>query len=174
MRRLLTFLVKAAISALLLYLSLRRVNLGSVGQRIGALDLRWMTLVLFVLLAQMLFLASRWRAIVGICGVKLPLATAVSYSFIGQFFSQVLPSTVGGDAIRIWLLARGEAGWPTAIYSVLIDRVVGVSVLAVLVVACLPWTLSLVHDPIARVALVTIGFGVLAAALVFLAVGVCR
>ena len=100
MRRLLTFLVKAAISALLLYLSLRRVNLGSVGQRIGGLDLRWMTLVLFILLAQMLFLALRWRAIVGICGAKLPLATALSYSFIGQFFSQVLPSTVGGDAIR--------------------------------------------------------------------------
>ena len=72
----------------------------------------------------------------------------------------------------IWLLARGEAGWPIATYSVLIDRVVGVSVLAFLVVACLPWTLSLVHDPIARVALVMIGFGALAAALAFLAVGV--
>jgi hypothetical protein len=41
-----------------------------------------------------------------------------------------------------------------------------------LVVGCLPWTLSLVHDPIARAALVLIGFGTLAAALVFLAVGV--
>jgi hypothetical protein len=55
---------------------------------------------------------------------------------------------------------------------VLIDRVVGVSVLAFLVVGCLPWTLSLVHDPIARAALVLIGFGALAAALMFLAVGV--
>jgi glycosyltransferase 2 family protein len=171
MRRLLTFLVEASISALLLYLSLRRVNLDSVGQRLGALDLRWMTLVLFILFAQLFFLALRWRAIVVICGAKLLFATAVRYSFIGQFFSQVLPSTVGGDAIRIWLLSRGD-GWAIATYSVLIDRVVGVSVLAFLVVACLPWTLSLVHDPIARVALVMIGFGILAAALAFLAVGV--
>ena len=51
---------------------------------------------------------------------------------------------------------------------------VGVSVLAFLVVGCLPWTLSLVHDPIARAALVLIGLGTLAAALVFLAVGVQR
>ena len=103
---------------------------------------------------------------------SLSLATALSYSFIGQFFSQVLPSTVGGDAVRIWLLARRGAGWPTASYSVLIDRVVGVSVLAVLVVLCLPWTLNVIHDPIARAAVTLIGFGTLAGALAFLAFGI--
>ena len=106
MRRLLTFLVKAAISALLLYFSLRQVNLGGVRERLGGFDLRWMSLVLFILIAEMLFLALRWRVIVVICRAKMPLATALRYSFIGQFFSQVLPSTVGGDAVRLWLLAR--------------------------------------------------------------------
>jgi hypothetical protein len=171
MRRLLTFLVKAAISVLLLYLSLRRVNLGSIGQRLYGLDLRWMTLALVISCSQILLLALRWREIIVTCGAKLSLATALGYSFIGQFFSQVLPSTVGGDAVRIWLLARRGAGWPTAIYSVLIDRVVGVSILAVMVVACLPWTLNIIHDPIARAALVLIGFGALISAVVFLVLG---
>jgi glycosyltransferase 2 family protein len=174
MRRLMLFLVKAAISALLLYLSLRRVNLGSIGQRLGGLDLRWMTFALFMLCCQMPLLALRWREIIEICGAKLQLATALSYSLIGQFFNQVLPSTVGGDSVRIWLLARGGAGWPTAIYSVLIDRVVGVSILAVLVVVCLPWTFNIIHDPIARAALTLIGFGALVGVLVFLALGVKR
>jgi uncharacterized membrane protein YbhN (UPF0104 family) len=172
MRRLLLFLVKAAISALLLYLSLRRVNLDSIGQRLGGLDWGWIALILFLLCVQMPLLALRWRAIAAICGSRLPLATALRYSFIGQFFSQVLPSTVGGDAVRIWLMARGGAGWPIAIYSVLIDRVVGVSALAALVVVCLPWTFHLVHDPIARAALALIGFGALAGALIFLGLGV--
>jgi uncharacterized membrane protein YbhN (UPF0104 family) len=97
--------------------------------------------------------------------------TALRYGFIGTFFSQVLPSTVGGDAVRVWLLARGGAGWTTSIYSVLIDRVVGVCALAIIVVACLPWTLNLVHDPVARVTLAMIGFGSLAGAAVFLALG---
>jgi uncharacterized membrane protein YbhN (UPF0104 family) len=172
MRRLVSFLVKAAISALLLYLALRRVNLDSVGQRLGGLDWGWIAFILIILCVQMLPLALRWREIAVVCGAKLPLATALRYSFIGQFFSQVLPSTVGGDAARIWLLARGGAGWPIAIYSVLIDRVVGISALAVVVVACLPWTLNLVHDPVARAALALIGFGALAGALVFLGLGV--
>jgi hypothetical protein len=68
-------------------------------------------------------------------------------------------------------MARGGAGWPTASYSVLIDRVVGLAVLAVLVVACLPWTLDLIHDPVARAALALIGFGPLAGAMAFVALG---
>jgi uncharacterized membrane protein YbhN (UPF0104 family) len=172
MRRLMSFLVKAAISAVLFYFSLRRVNLGSIGQRLGELDLRWMIFALFMLCGQIPPLALRWREIIEVCGAKLQLATALSYSLIGQFFNQVLPATVGGDAVRIWLLARGGTGWPTAIYSVLIDRVVGLSILAVLVVACLPWTFNIIHDPIARAALTLIGFGALVGALVFLALGV--
>jgi uncharacterized membrane protein YbhN (UPF0104 family) len=171
MRRLLLLVVKAAVSALLLYLSLRRVDLDSVGQRLGGLDLRWIAFILFVLCVQIPFGALRWRDIAAICGSNLPLTKALRYGFIGQFFSQVLPSTVGGDAVRIWLMARGGAGWPVAIYSVLIDRVVGVSALAVLVVGCLPWTLKLVHDPVARAALALIGFGALGGAVVFLALG---
>ena len=172
MRRVLTVLVKAAISALLLYLSLRSVNLGKVAKQLGGLDFRWITLVFFLLCIQMPLIAMRWREIVVICGAKLQLATALRYSFIGQFFSQVLPSTVGGDAVRIWLLARGGAGWPIATYSVLIDRVVGVSVLAILVVACLPLTFTMIHDPIARATLALIGVGTLLGALFFLLLGI--
>jgi uncharacterized protein (TIRG00374 family) len=171
MRRLLSFLLKAAVSVGLLYLSLRRVDLDSVAQRLSAVDLRWIAFVVAILGLQTLVTAQRWREIVTICGTNLSWAKALRFTIIGQFFSQVLPSTVGGDAARIWLLARGGAGWPTAIYAALIDRVVGVSVLAILVVACLPWTLQLITDPVARIALVLIGFGTLGAAFVFLALG---
>jgi uncharacterized membrane protein YbhN (UPF0104 family) len=174
MRRLSSFLFKAAISVLLLYLSLRRVNLGSVGQRLADLDPRWIVFILGVLCVQLPLSALRWREIAVICGATLTRPAALRYTIIGQFFSQVLPSTVGGDAVRIWLLARGGAGWRTAIYSVLIDRVIGVTILAVLVVGCLPWTFELVHDPAARAALALMGLGALAAAAIFLGLGIER
>jgi uncharacterized membrane protein YbhN (UPF0104 family) len=172
MRRMLSFLLKAAISVLLLYVSLRRVDLAGVAQRLGALDLRWIVFVLITLNVQIALNAMRWREIVAVCGASLTVPKALRFTFIGQFFSQVLPSTVGGDAARIWLLARGGAGWPTSIYSVLIDRVVGVAVLAALVAICLPWTLLLVRDPLAQAGLIVIGIGALFAAAVFLALGI--
>ena len=61
MRRLLSFMAKAAISALLLYLALRRVNLDSVGQRLSGLDWRWIAGILVVLCIQLPLNALRWR-----------------------------------------------------------------------------------------------------------------
>jgi uncharacterized membrane protein YbhN (UPF0104 family) len=48
------------------------------------------------------------------------------------------------------------------------DRFVGVLALALLVVACLPWSLELVQNPVGRSALLLIGFGSLAAAFAFI------
>ena len=70
MRRLLSFLFKAAISALLLYVSLRRVDLGGVAQRLGALDLRWIAFVVVTLCVQIALNALRWREIVAVCGAS--------------------------------------------------------------------------------------------------------
>lgn len=121
---------------------------------------------------QVTLLAWRWREIANVGAKGLPFASALQISFIGSFFSQVLPSTVGGDAARIWLFARQGGGWAAATYSVLIDRVVGVTALALIVLACLPWSFELVHDPLARAVLVLIGFGAVTGAFVFLALGI--
>ncbi len=171
MRRHLVLLLKAAISILLLYVSLRSVHLETVTERLSRLDGVWLAVALALLTAQVLLLAVRWREIAAVCGVPVALGPAVQMSFIATFFNQVLPSTVGGDAARIWLLARKGGGWATATYSVLIDRIVGVLVLALIVLACLPWTMTLIHDPVARAVLVLIGGGAVAATLVFLGIG---
>ena len=35
-----------------------------------------------------------------------PFSAAITNVYIGQFFNQVLPSSVGGDAVRVWKLTR--------------------------------------------------------------------
>ena len=174
MRRPLLLLLKAAISILLLYISLRAVNLGVLGERLSRFEPGWIAAALALLAGQVVLLALRWRAIVTLCGVNLARTAALRISFIALFFNQVLPSTVGGDAARIWLLARRGGGWASATYSVLIDRIAGVFALALVVIACLPWTLSLIHDPIARALLLLIGCGAVAGAFVFMAIGILR
>ena len=171
MRRTLSLLAKAAISILLLYFSLHSIDLGTLGARLSRFESSWVALALFLLTVQVVLLAVRWRNISAACGANLPFTSALQISFIATFFNQVLPSTVGGDGARIWLLARKGAGWARATYSVLIDRIAGVFALALIVIACLPFTFSLIHDPIARAALLVIGVGVITGALVFVLIG---
>jgi hypothetical protein len=116
-------------------------------------------------LVQVLLLSVRWSAIAG--GAILPVGMAVRLSFIGSFFGQVLPSTVGGDAARIVLLARQGAGWGKAAHSVLADRVIGLLMLAIIVLGCLLMTFARVSDPLARLALLAVAAAAIAGASVF-------
>jgi len=171
MRRTLLLLAKAATSIFLLYFSLRWVNVSASASRLSRFEPAWIALALGLLTAQVALLAVRWRKIAAACGANLAFAPALQLSFIATFFNQVLPSTVGGDGARIWLLARKGAGWARATYSVLIDRIVGVFALALIVIACLPWAFELIHDPTARTVLLMIGFGTVAGAVIFVLIG---
>ncbi|HET7378349.1 MAG TPA: lysylphosphatidylglycerol synthase transmembrane domain-containing protein, partial [Anaerolineae bacterium] len=171
MRRTPLFLAKAATSILLLYFSLRWVNVGALAERLARLESGWIALALLLLMIQVALLAARWQEIAAACGTNLVFRAALQFSFIATFFNQVLPSTIGGDSARIWFLARKGAGWAIATYSVLIDRIVGVFVLVLIVIACLPWTFELIHDPIARAVLLMIGCGAVAGTSIFLLIG---
>ena len=167
MRRILSLVIKAAVSGLLLYFALNLVNLGTVANRLSQIDLVWIALGLLLLVAQTFLLALRWGQIVIACGAALPLARLFRFSMIAMFFNQTLPSSVGGDAVRIWLAGK-QTNWRIAAYSVFLDRVVGVIALALLVVICLPWSLDLVRNPVGRGALLVIGLGSIAAGAVFI------
>jgi uncharacterized protein (TIRG00374 family) len=163
--------VKVAITVALLYFAIGRGNFAVLGERLSRLDPAWMAAALAAAAVQNLLLALRWRDIAMSCGAALPLRRSFKFTMIAIFFGQVLPSTVGGDAVRVWLLARDGAKWSLATYSVLIDRFVGVFALAVMVIACLPWSLTLIQNPVGRIALLLIGFGSVSAALLFIVLG---
>ena len=167
MRKALSLLIKATVSGLLLYLALNFVNIGTVASRLSRIAPGWVALSLLVLLTQTFLASLRWRQIVTQCGADFPLGQLFRFTMIGLFFNQTLPSSVGGDAMRIWLIGK-QANWRVATYSVLLDRGIGVVALAALVAFCLPWTLTLVRDPVGRAALVVIGVGSLGAWLLFI------
>ena len=166
MRKALILSVKIAVSGLLLYFTLGAVNIGAVTNRLGHIDARWVALGLFFLVVQLAVLTWRWQLLVARCGADLPFSRLFRLSMIGVFFNQTLPSSAGGDAMRIWLLGK-QSTWRIAAYSVLLDRVTGVVALAVLVVLCLPWTLGLVRNPVGRAALLLIGCGCIVAGIAF-------
>jgi glycosyltransferase 2 family protein len=168
MRNVLGFVVKAAVSAALLYFAFTRVNLDVLEQRLNRIDYVWLVVAILLLVLQIIFGALRWQVIVGRCGIPFGTKLALRYNFIAAFFNQTLPSTVGGDAVRIWMVGRHDGSWGAATYSVLIDRLTGVMVLALLVIVCLPWSFALIGDINGRIALLVVGFGSITACLLFI------
>jgi glycosyltransferase 2 family protein len=171
MRRILLSTIKILISAALLYLALRKVNLSDLASRINIASLGWIGIAIAVTFLQILLGVLRWREISAECGAPLATMQAMRFNLIGVFFNQTLPSSIGGDAVRLWLVARGGAGWRAATYSIFVDRAIGLIALAIIIVASLPWSYSLVTDPNGRSALLFVDFAALAGGMGFLILG---
>src|SRR5439155_21117732 len=111
MRRILLSTLKILVSAALLYFSLRKVDLAELVARIDVSSLGWIGVAIAVTFLQIFIGVLRWREISAECGAPLPTRQAMRFNVIGTFFNQTLPSSIGGDAVRLWLVARSGAGW---------------------------------------------------------------
>jgi uncharacterized membrane protein YbhN (UPF0104 family) len=172
MRRILLSTLKILVSAALLYLALKKVDLRELAARLTNIaSLGWIVMAIAATFAQIAFGVLRWREISAECGAPLAIGQAMRFNLIGTFFNQTLPSSIGGDAVRLWLVARNGAGWRAATYSIFIDRAVGLIALAIVIVASLPWSYRLIDDPQGRSALLFIDFAALAGGLGFLVFG---
>ncbi|MBU1658254.1 flippase-like domain-containing protein [bacterium] len=76
--------------------------------------------------------AYRWRLIMRLLVFKESVSYYVKSYFKGSFFNQVLPSSIGGDAVRIIDLTQKGYDKKDAFYGIFVDRVVGLVGLLVL------------------------------------------
>jgi len=171
MRRILLSTTKILISGMLLYFALRKVNLSELVSRINVGSLGWIGMAIAATFLQIFVGVLRWREISAECGAPLAINQAMRFNLIGTFFNQTLPSSIGGDAVRLWLVARGGAGWRAATYSIFVDRAIGLIALAIIIVASLPWSYRLITDPNGRSALLLVDFAALGGGVGFLVLG---
>jgi uncharacterized membrane protein YbhN (UPF0104 family) len=171
MRRILFSAIKILVSAALLYFALRKANFSDLASRITIASLGWIALAIAVTFLQIFVGVLRWREISAECVAPLGTMQAMRFNVIGAFFNQTLPSSIGGDAVRLWLVARGGAGWRAATYSIFVDRAIGLIALAIIIVASLPWSYNLITDPHGRSALLFVDLAALAGGVGFLVLG---
>jgi uncharacterized membrane protein YbhN (UPF0104 family) len=165
---------RIGVSLALLYVALRGINFTAIQSRLSQIDLGWIIAAILFTVLQILLGALRWREISVLCQAPLGDWQAFRYNMIGSFFNQTLPSSIGGDAVRLWLVQRTGAGWRAATYSILTDRAVGLIALALMIVASLPWSYGMIADANGRLALVLVDFAALAGGLGFLLLGRLR
>lgn len=111
--------------------------------------------------------AARWRALLAFAGIDMPVMQVWRVSVEAQAGGILLPGGIGGDALRIAsVLSRptrpGEERAPAAIVvaSVLLDRAVGLAVIAA-VAAALGFAWGGLHDAALAFVLAAIPVGVL-------------
>lgn len=162
---------KAAISILLIWYLLDRVDLGKVYERVRQLDMLDAAVCLAVLVVQIGMVNARWWLVGRVVDAVLGFWKALEILVIGMFFNQTLPSSVGGDAVRIWLVSRQRIPIGKAVNVVLCDRVLGLVFLVVVIGMSLPALYTRIGDATTRSALTGIVIGGAVGLALFLVLG---
>ncbi len=123
-----------------------RVDLGRAIEIIGHASVPLVGAMLGAVLLANLLVAFRWHVILAAETKSPGPSTLLKIVFVGLFFNQVLPTGVGGDAVRAWRCSRVGIGVGAAISSILLDRACGYLVLLVLYVLGLPSLLKILPN----------------------------
>ena len=108
-------------------------------------------------LASMLVAAYRWRILLRTQGIEAGVWRLTRYYLIGSFFNNFLPSSVGGDVVRVLALTTRGCSAPVSFASVFVERLIGFLAIALLSIASL---LLLWHElDSALVLVITFGLG---------------
>lgn len=142
----LRFLVSASILALIL----RTIDLGRAGRVLENASAGWLLVALLLQFGSTAVSVFRWQLVMRNLGFGQSPAFYWSSYFKAMFFNQGLPTSVGGDALRVLDVAARGFRRRDALAAVVIDRLIGLAALLLLAFAAHLVDPSLLPAPVYR------------------------
>ncbi|MGC1513088.1 MAG: lysylphosphatidylglycerol synthase transmembrane domain-containing protein [Acidimicrobiales bacterium] len=131
-RRPWVFPARALASCVMLGLLIPRVELSTIVPRWDTRTGLWLAVTLVVTLFGIVLSTLRWRQVLVALGLRTKTRTLFGHYLAGLFVGNFLPSTVGGDVLRVTRLAAANGERPDTFASVVLERLTGWLVLPVI------------------------------------------
>ncbi|OGW84000.1 MAG: hypothetical protein A3C47_01315 [Omnitrophica bacterium RIFCSPHIGHO2_02_FULL_51_18] len=122
-----SFVVRTVISVgfLCLLFYLMRGNIPDILTALKGIDQTRLLLAVFISLTAVLIIARRLKLIFVADNIPMRFVESVNLTFIGCFFNNFLPTSVGGDIVKAMCAARITGHPVKSVTSVLMDRLFG-------------------------------------------------
>jgi uncharacterized protein (TIRG00374 family) len=150
--------LKVFFSIGILWFLFNNFNLKETIQLVLESDKKFLALAILVLLFQIFLANFRWHKVLTSLEIIFSFSEVLRILWIGLFFYQILPSSMGGDAFRSYYIFKSGFKIKTSIISVLIDRVIGLIALVLFVISTLSIALDLIDQSSARIGVLIIAF----------------
>jgi len=128
----LKFLLRLAITAAILTVILRAIDIKQVLQILQHAQLSLLMLAILLQFGSTAVSAYRWQIIMQNLGFGQTFSFYWQSYFKGMFFNQGLPTSIGGDAVRVLDVAAHGFRKRDVLYGVMVDRAVGLGALMLL------------------------------------------
>jgi len=120
-----SYILRFIVAAAALYMAFRKENLRQVGQDLLKPNLWVVAAAMGLYIISQLIFVSRWYLLLRVQSIKIGYWPAVRLHFLGLFYNNCLPGSVGGDFLRAWYVTKHTEKKLEAALSVFVDRAVG-------------------------------------------------
>ena len=137
-----------------------KIGPAGLWKTISGVSLGWL-LTSFVFMGATIFIGVvRWRTVLGVQGLHLPLGRAAGISLVAHFFNSFLLGSTGGDLLKAYYAAAETAHKKAeAVTTVIVDRLLGLfaMLLFVSLMALANWDVVMSQKRFMAVMLVILG-----------------
>lgn len=130
--------LKIFVSGVLLTIIFFRIDKQSLVQNIKLLDLRYAPLIILLLVLNYIVGAFRWKSLlVHKNSHKASVSYLINLYFIGAFFNNFMPTTIGGDVYKVYKLGKKINNTVDSFSATFMERFTGVIALVLISVISL-------------------------------------
>jgi uncharacterized membrane protein YbhN (UPF0104 family) len=129
LKRPLRLVIKAAFSAVAVGGLIAGINWHELPELIVGYRWEFVVAAFIGLMIQFPVSGLKWHAALRVCNVDLSFARLTRFYCISHFVGQFLPTSIGGDAYRVYRVLPLVEPRSRAVTSIVIDRIVGLAAL---------------------------------------------
>ena len=121
------FLLRIGLSVCLLAWLISKTNQDDLLEAILDLSFYAWAVAFLMYLASQVVSSIRWYFLAHALDFSGLWSTYLKYYFVGMYFNLFLPTSVGGDVLKMHFISRGESKKLRATYSLVADRLFGLA-----------------------------------------------
>lgn len=120
-----SLVIRVVIAVAACWIIYQKINLAQVAETFKLMHPLKLVTAILVFTVGLCLIGVRWWLFLRAQDIRVPVSLAVKLTFLGQFFTNFMPSAVGGDLVRAWYVSRHTHKRLQAALGVAVDRLMG-------------------------------------------------
>lgn len=117
-------LLRAGVSIIALAFIIYRIDFGRLASAFGRLRVEYAPVILILVYGAIVLSVFKWSLLVRARGVKIGVGRLFDFWLIGLFFNNFMPTSIGGDVVQGYEMARRTGRGSDAAATILSDRLI--------------------------------------------------
>lgn len=126
-KSLLSLILRILIAVLACWFLYKKMDIAQLADAFGRLHVSTLLTAILCFCIGLCLIGFRWWVFMRAQKIHVPLLLAIKLTFLGQFFTNFMPSAVGGDLVRAWYISRHTSQRLQAAIGVAADRFMGLA-----------------------------------------------